>query len=786
MIRHSLLLIYRNFKRFKTTFFINLIGLSVGLAGALVIYLWVHDEWSFDRYHANNGRLFQVLENQRTAEGINTNYGTAPLLAEALAEEMPEIEYAAVATPTNFFPGFTLVAQEKNVRANAIYASKDFFRIFSYNLLEGDPGQVLASHAAVVLSQEMATALFGTAANAVGKTLEWQMVDLKQTVIVTGVFGPIPANSTEPFDCVLSFEAFKGIMKMGRSMNWADDGPFHTFVVLREGAKESEFQAKIGGLLQRKLSTNKERALLVQPYANKYLFGEYTNGVPSGGRIEYVKLFSAIAVFILVIACINFMNLGTAKASRRLKEIGIKKTLGASRFSLVAHFLAESVLMSFLALLIALVLVELLLPQFNAIIGKQLVLSFQPHLVAAALGLALLTGLLAGSYPAFYLSGLPPVAVLKGRLVGSLADLWTRKGLVVFQFMLSVLFIVCVWVIQRQIAFVQSKDLGYDRRGVVAFEAAGKAAQQPEAFLAELKRLPGVVNASGFWGGLVSTYDGAGVPMEWQGRKIPVHNLGVNYDLLETLGIKLKEGRSFSPQFRSDSFQIIVNEALVASLGLKNPVGQVLDKQRIVGVAKDFHHQSLHEKVRPFVFRLEPKAVGTVLVRLAPGREQETIGRLRQFYAAFNPGYTLTHRFLDEDYQAQYASERRLGVLAQYFAGLAILISCLGLFGLTAFTAEKRRKEIGIRKVLGASELSIVYLLSSDLTKLVGVAILLALPVSYVVVKQWLDDFEYRIGLEYWYFLGAGLVALALAWLTLGTQAWQASRTTPPLCLRDE
>jgi putative ABC transport system permease protein len=784
MLQHTLLLIYRNFRRFKTTFFINLVGLSVGLAGALTIYLWVYDEWSFDRYHATTGRLFQVLENQRTAEGIST-HGTAPLLAQALAEEMPEIQYAAVATPPHFFPGFTLVAKEKNVRVEAKFAGKDFFRIFSYPLLQGDASQVLANRTAAVLSQKMAVALFGTAANAVGKTVEWQLADLKQTVVVTGVFGPIPTNSTDQFDVVLSFDAFKGIMKMGESIKWDQDGPFNTFVVLREGADEAQFQAKIGGLLQHKLATNKDRALLVQPYADQYLHGEYANGVPSGGRIEYVRLFSAIAVFILVIAGINFMNLATAKASRRLKEIGVKKTLGASRFSLVAHYLAESVLMSFVALLIALALVDLLLPQFNAITGKQLALAFTPRLVLSALGITLITGLLAGSYPAIYLSGLRPVEVLKGQLTGSAADLWTRKGLVVFQFMVSVLFIVCVWVIQRQIAFVESKNLGYNRNGVVAFEAAGRAQLQPKTFLAELKQLPGVVNASGMWGTLVGTY-GAGHPVEWEGRQILANNLGVNYGMLETLGITLKEGRSFSPQFRTDSMQIIVNEALVASLGMQNPVGQLLDNQRIVGVARNFHYESLHEKVKPYIFRLEPLAAGNILVRLAPGREQETIRRIQQFYAAFNPGLTLTYHFLDEDFQAQYAAERRVGVLAQYFAGLAILISCLGLFGLTAFTAERRRKEIGIRKVLGASEFSIVYLLSSDLTKLVGVAILLALPVSYVVVKQWLESFEYRISLGVWYFLGAALVAVAVAWLTIGAQAWKASRASPILSLRDE
>ncbi|HEX8349369.1 MAG TPA: FtsX-like permease family protein, partial [Hymenobacter sp.] len=289
------------------------------------------------------------------------------------------------------------------------------------------------------------------------------------------------------------------------------------------------------------------------------------------------------------------------------------------------------------------------------------------------------------------------------------------------------------------------------------------------------------------WGSFVVVGPhGQGPQLQWEGRKIPVNNLAVTYDMLETLGIQLKEGRSFSRRFRSDSLKIIVNEALVATLGLQNPIGTVLGKGQIVGVAKDFHYASLHEKVEPFVFRLEPQAAGTVLVKLAPGREQETIKALQQFYQQFNPGLTLDYQFLDADYQAQYASERRVAVLSRYFAGLAIVISCLGLLGLTAFTAERRRKEIGVRKVLGASEFSIVYLLSSDLTKLVVVAITLALPISYLVVSQWLNSFEYRIALHFWYFLGAGLLALLVAWLTVGTQAMRAARVNPVLCLKDE
>ncbi|QDA58729.1 ABC transporter permease [Hymenobacter jejuensis] len=788
MFKHSLLLIYRGFVRSKTTFFINLVGLSTGLACALAVYLWVNDELSFDKYHQNEGRLFRVMENQRTPEGVNTRDGNTPLLAEALQAEMPEIEYAAVATPPNFFPKFTLVGKGKSIRAVGKYAAKGFFRIFTYPLIQGNPDQALVDKNAIVLSAEFATTLFGTPANAIGKSLEWQLADLKQTCVVSGVFDRIPPNSSEQFDFVLSFDAFKDIMKMGRRVDWADaNGPFSTFVVLQEGANSEQFNNKIAGLLKRKSAKNANRTLFIEPYSASYLHGEHKNGVSVGGRIEYVKLFSAVATLILVIASINYMNLATAKASRRLKEIGVRKTLGASRATLVVHFLTESVLTAFLALLIAVVLVQIALPQFNEITGKHLTLAPKLSVMAAFLAIALLTGLLAGSYPAFYLSGFKPAAVFRGTLMNSVADLWTRKGLVVFQFTLSVLFIVCVLVIHRQIAFVQAKSLGYDKSNVIYFETGGKSAQQPGAFLAELKRLPGVVNASGMWGFFVEMGPhGPGPEVEWEGRKVATNNLGVNYDLLETLGIQIKEGRSFSRKFRSDSLKIIVNEALVARLGLQHPVGTALGTAQIVGVAKDFHYASLHEKVEPFIFRLEPQAAGTVLVKLAAGQEKETINRLRRFYQQFNAGMPLDYQFLDAAYQAQYASERRVALLSRYFAGLAIVISSLGLLGLTTFTAEKRRKEIGVRKVLGASQVSIVYLLSIDLAKLVIVAIALALPLSYLVVRQWLNSFEYRIPLEIWYFLGAGFLALLVAWITVGTQAVRAARANPVLCLRDE
>jgi putative ABC transport system permease protein len=786
MLPYPLLLIYRNFKRFKSTFFINLIGLSTGLACALLIYLWVSDERSFDRYHALDGRLYQVMENRRTAAGIETQGGTMPLLAEALRREMPEIEFVATTTPVPFFPPFTLAAGGQQLTAVPKYADPAFFQLFSYPLLVGTPATVLRDKHAIVLSESLATKLFGSPQNSLGKAVKWQMVaDSMQTSLVAGVFAGVPRNSSEQFDFVLPFASFKDRMQMSETIKWEDDGPFTTYLALKEGADPEQFQAKLAGLMKTKSAQAQAqgRTLFVRPFSAAYLHGTYENGVATGGRITYVRLFALIAGLILVIASINFMNLFTAKASRRVKEVGIRKALGASRAALVGQYLTESVVMALLALVVAVGLVQLVLPQFSELTGKPLALRWEPQLVAAGLALALGTGLLAGSYPAFYLSGFQPAAVLKGKLPTKAGDVWTRQGLVVLQFTLSVLFIVALVVVNAQLAFVQRQPLGYDKAHVLRFETTGKAARQQTAFLAEVKKLPGVVQASSVLGGFLG---GRHVEeMSWRGKRLPVGTMLVNYDLLETMGMHLVAGRSFAPQFRADSAAILVNQTLVAGLGMPDPVGQQLDGRRIVGVVRDFHYESLHEKIKPLLLQLDP-SINTVLVKLQPGAEQATIARLQQLYAAYNPGFTLDYLFLDTDYQAQYVAERRVAVLARYFAGLAILISALGLLGLAAFTAERRRKEIGIRKALGASELGIVWLLTSSLTWLVVVAIVIALPLSYLLLQRWLEGFAYRVAWQWWYFAAAGLGALLIAWLTVSVQAWRAARRNPVLSLRAE
>lgn len=786
MIEHSLLLIYRNFKRFKSSFFINLAGLSTGLACTLLIYLWVDDELKVDKFHANDSRLYAVMEFQRNAEtNIRITDSTPGLLAEELDNTIPEVEYSAVVTPFYWFDKSSLSLGEKRIEAGGIYASKDFFNVFSFNLLEGDPDNVLTDKKSIVISESTATALFNTTQNVVGKTVEYQR---EKEYIVSGIFKGTPPNSTQRFDFVLSFEAFKDINP--GVLNWGNAGPM-TFAVLKEGSDLGSFNAKIKDIIGTKIP-EKHRTLFATKYSDLYLHGEFENGEQSGGRIEYVVMFSLIAIFILIVACINFMNLSTAKASRRIKEVGIKKAVGANRRSLVFQYMGESLLMSMLSLFVAILLVDILLPQFNSITGKQLTLSFDTRIIIPFVTLALITGLIAGSYPAIYLSAFKPAVVLKGRLNTTLGEVWARKGLVVFQFAVSVIFIVSVLVVYKQIQFLQTKNLGYDKDNIIYFSIEGQIARSREAFLTELKKINGVVNASSVAQSMVG--GGNTSTLDWEGKdpddRTPFAFRPVNYDAIEMLDLNIIEGKSFSRE-SNDSLKVIFNEAGIEAMGMKDPVGKTVNfgpqyKLQIIGVVKNFHYESLRYKVAPMFFVLAPQFTQKIIVKIAAGKESETIERILQFYQQFNPGFTFDFRFLDQDYQAQYFAEQRIAKLSKYFAGLAILISCLGLFGLAAFTAERRLKEIGIRKVMGASELKIIYLLSSDFTKIVFAAIVIALPISYLLTKDWLDDFAYKAPLAWWYFVIAGSIALIISWITVGMQAFKASRINPVQCLRDE
>lgn len=778
---------WRNLVKDRRFALLNLIGLSTGLACALLIYIWVNDELSIDRFHQKDATLYQVLENRVQASGIWTARTSSVPTADALAKEMPEVEYAALTMPSR---DVTLsVNNEKNIKTKGKYAGKDFFKMFSYDLIEGNANQVLTDKNSIVLSDEMAAKLFGTTQNVIGKTVDLQH---EQQYMVSGIFKAPGLKSSDQFDFVLPSLAMTEIA--ANIDNWGNTGNY-TFVTLKPGTDPAKFSAKIADFIKRK--TNNDityRTLFVQQYSAAYLHGRFENGVLVGGKIDYVQLFSLIAIFILVIACINFMNLSTAKASGRAKEVGIKKAMGAGRVGLVLQFLGESMLMAFTALFLSVVLVYISLSAFNGITGKQLSLShLDIKLMLSVLGITLLTGLLAGSYPALYLSAFKPAMVLKGKLKGTTGELVVRKGLVVFQFTLSIVLIIAVLVIYRQISFIQTKDLGYDKEHIITFFKEGKLKgdKAPETFLAEVRNIPGVVSASSIGHGLTGHSSGTS-GVQWEGKdlkdKSEFEAVPVDYDMLKTLDIKIKEGRDFSRSYGADTSMIIFNEAAIKFMGMKDPIGKRVElwgtDMQIGGVVKDFHFQSLHEKVKPLFFILAPADAYRFMVKIQTGKEKAAIAQLKQLYGQFNPGFSFDYKFLDQSYQAIYTSENQVSLLSRYFAGLAILISCLGLFGLAAFTAQRRNKEIGIRKVLGATVGTIVVMLSKDFLKLVGIAILIAFPLAWWMTSQWLKGFAYSIHIGPGIFIAAAMAIILITFVTISFQSVKAALADPVRSLK--
>lgn len=789
MLKHSLLIIFRNFKRFKISFFINLIGLSVGLASTLLIYIWIKEELNTDSYNQKNNQLYQVMRNEPISNGIQTEEYTPGPLAKALAQEMPQIEYAVAVVPPNSVYQGVISAEDSHIKATPQFADKEYFDVFTINFTQGEKRKVLLDKNAISISSELASKLFHTSENVVGKTVKFENEYFNGVYVVAGVFD-LPSETSNKFDILLNYDLF--LEKRPEVKDWSNGGP-STFLILKEGTDINSFNNQIAGFLKTK-RTNTKETLFVQKYSDRYLYGKYENGKPTDGRITYLRLFSIIGVFILVIACINFMNLSTAQASRRIKEVGVKKTLGVSRRALIIQFLSESLLMVFISLIISVILVVLLLPQFNEIIGKQLSINFDVNFTVSILGIALITGLIAGSYPAFYISNFNPVTVLKGKLITSLSEIIIRKGLVIFQFTISAILIVAVLVVYQQIKFIQNKNLGYNKDNVISFSKEGKLESNFQTFLSQARNIPGVLNASYMFGNLTGGSSSRSGGLSWEGQnldeaKTEFNYLDVDYNLIETLDIKMKEGRPFSREFGADSSAIIFNEAAIKAMGLKNPIGKTVNfygKRQIIGVVKDFYFESLFQKVKPFFFKIDYETGGDLLIRIKAGTEKSTIDQIEKLYKTYNEGFPFEYGFLDDAYQAQYVSENRIAILSRYFAGIAVMISSMGLFGLAAFMAQRRLKEIGIRKILGASEFGIIYLLSNEFTKIIIISLAISFPISYIVSKNWLDSFAYKISLEWWYFAGAGLTVLVMAWIAVGVQILKVAKVNPSQCLREE
>jgi putative ABC transport system permease protein len=787
MFKTNLKIAWRNLLKDRQFTFLNVLGLSAGLACALLIIFWVGDELNYDKFFPNDNRLYKLMEQRNNEGAISYSEESSGELSDAVKRSMPEVAYAAAVAPPGWFAQNTLFANDKNIKASGQYAEKDYFNIFPFPLIDGNRNSVLANNNSIVLSDELANKLFGTTVKIIGRAIGF---DRDTTFFVSGVFKKMPANSSQQFDFVLSFDYFRSVKDW--VTKWGNTGPLN-YMVLKPGASIVAFNNKVKRIVARNHPGDTTRSVFAMKFSDVYLHNNYNGNVSSGGRIEYVKLFTILAVFVLIIACINFMNLSTAKAARRFKEVGIKKVIGAERGQLIFQFLTESFLLTVVAMLFSLVLAILLLPAFNQLTGKDITLHFTWQMCIAVICITLMTGFIAGSYPALYISKFKPLTILKGKMNTSTAELLSRKGLVVFQFTLSCILIVAVFIIYQQIQFIQNTDPGYNKNNVLRLAAEGGLVKNQHAFVEEMGNIPGVNSVSVTNHRMVG-HNYANGGFEWPGKDpnadILFEGFGVGYDFVETMGMHVKDGRSFSKSYGADSSKVIINEAGASVMNMtEDAVGKTVklfgNNVQIIGVVNDFHFESMHDAIKPAYLFLVPHG-GTIVANIKNENQQVTINAIQRLYKAFNPGFPFTFNFLDQAYQQQYESETRVSVLSKYFAGLAIIISCLGLFGLAAFTAQKRRKEIGIRKVLGASAANITTMLSKDFIKLVAISLLIAFPVSWWLMNNWLQSFAYRINISPMVFLIAGLTVLLITIFTISFQSIKAAIANPVKSLRTE
>ncbi len=788
MFKHNVLISFRNFKRFKTTFFINLIGLATGLASTLLIYLWVADEMSIDKFHEKDARIYQIMRNRNQNGEISTTSSMPGPLSEELVTNYPEVEAASMVWAPEFFGSKGYISlEDEQFRARAQFVDPGFMQIMSFPLISGNPKAVLESKTEVLISESLAQKVYGSIDNLIGKTLHWNKGRMTGDYMIGGVFKDLPKNSSMQFDMLLNAEVMIDAYKYMKE--WGNTNP-DVVVLLKEGASAEQFNAKIEKLIQGKLPKSSS-TLFIQKYSDRYLKGAYENGKVAGHRIAYVRLFSIVALIILAIACINFMNLSTAKATGRLKEIGVKKALGAKRKALLAQYYTESFLMTILGVIMALIIVKLLLAPFSQITGKTLSINFSTELGTAIALIILATGLIAGSYPALYLSRLKTTESLKGKLVKNLSELLIRKGLVIFQFTVSIILIFSVLIVSRQIDYIQNKNLGYDRDNIVKFHNTGIDDSAYPGFLSSLESIPGVLSTASTGHDL--TGDHGSTQLSWPGKKPDEKTLFISLEMsprfIETVGIELVQGRIFERGRMNEDKKIIFNETATKLMGLENPIGQVIKlwgrEKEIIGVVRDFHAESLYETIRPTLIQAYPMLNSTI-VKIQDEDISKTIAKIEERFKEFSSGIPFEFRFLDSEYQTMYQSEKRISSLSKFFASIAVIISCLGLIGLTTFTAEKRSKEIGIRKVLGSGNWRIVQMLSLDFTKMVVLALVIGLPLSYFIAKQWIQNFAYGIELNIGHFVMAGALILFIAWLTVGIQTIKAASANPVDSLRSE
>ncbi len=789
MLTNYLTIALRHLAKHKAYAFINIGGLSVGLAVAMLIGLWLHDELSYNHSHQHYRRIARVMENEPLAGGIQT-FSALPLPLSQELRTRYAADFQSVAASTDHWEDI-VAHQARKFTCTGRYAESGLPEILTLPMLAGTRTG-LRDPASVLLSESLARTLFGSQ-DPMGKVVT---LGNKFTVQVRGVYRDLPDNST--FGKV-AFIAPIGLLLQGSDAftNWRNSS-FQMLALLHAGRDAGQVSARIKDVLHHHLPGGVKEALFLHPMARWHLYGEFKNGESVGGRIQFVWLFGLIGGFVLLLAAINFMNLSTARSERRAKEVGIRKAIGSRRVQLVGQFLSESWLVVTLAFGVSLLLMQLVLPGFNELAGKHTVLPWgRPAFWMLSAGFVLLTGLLAGSYPALYLSGFQPVKALKGTFrVGRLAVI-PRQVLVVVQFTVSVALIIGTLVVHTQIQFAKNRPLGYSRNGLVNLNINTPGLEgRYDALRKELLATGAVVDMAESSGPITDIWSSAN-NLEWRGKapgqQALFGTICVTPEFGQVVGWKIKEGRAFSRAFATDSMAFVLNEAAVRLTGLQNPVGETIrwhdQSWHVIGVVEDMVMTSPFEPVQPAVFmmNIRERSLNVIHLKLNPALGAgAALAKAASVFKRYNPAAPFAYRFVDEEYARKFAAEERIGRLAGLFAGLAILISCLGLFGLAAFVAEQRTKEIGIRKILGASAGNLWRLLSQDFVRLVGISCFVAMPIAYFVMQQWLRQYEYRAPLSGWSFALAGLAALLITLLTVSYQALKAAFTNPVNSLRND
>jgi putative ABC transport system permease protein len=806
MIKHYIKIALRSLIRSKGFSFINIFGLATGMTTCVLIMLYVTDEMSYDRHHQDGYRLYRIASE---AKGEKWVAAPAPM-AEALKMDFPEVEQSARLLR---FPGAEkmLLKYEQNQKhffeTSAYYVDSTYFELFSYDFKFGDIHTALRGPNTIVISDEVATKFFGNE-NPVDQVLKVGLSFGEFSYTIKGVFKNTGHKSHIPANLFLSMNNgdIGGWVKS--QTKWATNSIFHTYVKLKEGSDARAFENKLHDFLNRNggeefKAAGFEKRLFIQPIEDIYLHSDYGYEVAPNGNIKYVYIFTSIAVFLLLIACINFMNLSTARSEKRAKEVGMRKVNGADRSSLVGQFLGESLLMSGLALVLTIVMIQLLLPAFNQLTHKDLSLVRMPNIFFWLTLLTVLTGLLSGLYPAFYLSSFKPISVLKGAARNSISAATIRKGLVVFQFTISIVLILGAIVISQQMSYLSSQNLGFDKsQKIVLPIQTSEANASSNTLKNELLNNSQVIAAAK--GGTYPGIESITSMLFYAEGKTAQENVDIttNYaepGYIETLGIELLQGREFAKEFANDQGALMLNEEAIKQLGYTqdNAVGKKVyfefqnttRSMDIIGVVKDYHFQSLHQKIKPLALSVDPLFSlpnNYLILNVKSSQYPELIATIQKTWNKINPNSPFAYSFLDQDFQNNYEKEERTSQLIQYFTFIAIVIACLGLFGLATFTFEQRVKEIGVRKVLGASVLQIVTLLSKDFMKLVVISLVLSSPVAYSLMNEWLSGFAYRIDIKWWVFAFAGGVAVLIALLTISFQAIKAALINPVDSLRSE